>query len=112
MPVNGLGELASVHDQETNEFLSSLTQVDSWLGGYQDDQDNWMWSDGSIWNYANWGPNLPDDCCGGEDYLQTNFHLASNIGIWNDLPLKHHFIVGYICQYDVLEEYSSKILLD
>ena len=105
MPVNGHGELASVHDQETNEFLSTLTQVDSWLGGYQDDQDNWMWSDGSIWNYANWNTNQPDNGRGVEDYLQTN-HFG--IGLWNDLPVEHPIIVGYICQYDVLKEHSSK----
>ena len=57
---SGKGNLASILDQETNDFLVSLTQHSpdprSWIGASDAEAEgDWTWSDGSPWgNYTNW----------------------------------------------------------
>ena len=49
-------DLASIHDEDTNKFLSELTGGnDHWIGGKKDNKGNWSWSDGSPWDYEHWG---------------------------------------------------------
>ena len=98
---NPSSSLASVHDKTTNEFLTSLSggQSLAWIGGYQDDQDNWLWSDGSpfseFWTLGLWYPNPPDNSAGKEDYLGINF---DGPGLWNDF--ENAYPNGRLCQYD------------
>ncbi len=33
-------------------------------------QGAWVWTDGSAWDYANWGANQPDNAHDGEDCLE------------------------------------------
>ena len=95
--------LASVHDNTTNEFLTSLSGGNeyTWLGGYQEngteDGAPWSWSDGSVWEFENWRNGEPNNVGGYQDYL----------GIWaekwNDWPLDGHLdsqipILGFLCQ--------------
>ncbi|XP_055370153.1 ladderlectin-like [Betta splendens] len=60
--------LASVHCEQGNHFLMSLTRGDthnfpqSWLGGFDSIRPGfWMWSDGSDFDYNNWAENVHDD---------------------------------------------------
>ena len=94
---NPSSTLASVHDNTTNVFLTNLTggSHQAWLGGYQDDQENWLWADGSTWTgYNNWETGEPSNYLGIEDYLGTNHHGA---GLWNDF--RNASSMGSICQY-------------
>ena len=60
----GLGaDLASVTSSITNNFLTTLTQEQAWIGGYKDG-DTWQWTDGSTWGYTNWFPGQPDNSGG------------------------------------------------
>ena len=54
------GELASVSDERTNQFLSNLTPNLAWIGGYYKVDETcetcsgWSWSHGFPWTYDNW----------------------------------------------------------
>ena len=89
--------LASVHDNETNEFLTNLTGGSewTWVGGYLGDDDLWYWVDGSKWTgYNNWGPGQPDNLWGNDDHLGLNY---PGTGHWNDFG--GDWPQGSICQY-------------
>ena len=65
-----------------------------WLGG----KIGWSWSDGTPWDYQNWGTGQPS---GGEDCLE-NLALAhgeDEEGMWNDrgcTNIGHD--LGYVCK--------------
>ena len=94
---NPSSTLASVPDSTTNDFLADLSGGSeyTWLGGYQDDQEAWHWTDGSRWTwYNNWGLGQPDNHGGLEDHLGFNFLEK---GQWNDFS--DTTPQGSICQY-------------
>ena len=83
--------LASIADSgesnKVNDLMKRYGYGSVWVGGRRTRRgtsrgaDNWKWVDGTPWTYTTaWGGGEPNDCCGGEDYLQMN----SN-GRWNDL---------------------------
>ena len=89
-------DLASITDEGTNKFLSTLTTEDSWVGGYKDSNNNWKWSDGSTWGYTNWCRWQPD---GSGKYLIFNCGWLGNgvFGKWDDGGSASSFI----CQLNV-----------
>lgn len=83
--------LASIADHGEGNKISNLLRKhgygSAWAGGRRHRRgrsrgaDNWRWVDGTPWKYTTaWGGGEPNDCCGGENYLQINMH-----GRWNDL---------------------------
>ena len=92
------GDLASIPNQETNEFIVSLFQNHSgrkykWIGGYDSDEEGvWKWSDGTAWLYQNWDTDQPSNSS-GKDYLIMDVKS----GKWMDRKInaQQHFI----CQY-------------
>ena len=78
------GYLATITSQAEDVFIyQNLVQgyYDSWLGGTDEaTEGNWHWITGETWGYSNWRSSMPDDGCGGEDYL--TMHQAT--GQWND----------------------------
>ena len=103
-PPGYTGNLASVLDNTTANFVANLTGSHiAWIGGYQNSsgaEEPWHWSDGSVWDYENWrGPGEPNNCCGGEDYLEINFGEKEK---WNDFAVAKqpwNYNIGYVCQY-------------
>ena len=89
--------LASIGDKTTHDFLSSISGSQwTWLGGFQDAEENWHWIDRSDWTgFNNWGPGQPDDHSNREHHL--GLHHPST-GFWNDFQ-GHHHKAGSICQY-------------
>merc|ERR1711874_365709 len=51
------GHLASVHSQEENYFVSSLSSQSFWLGGTET-RGAWAWSDETVW--TDWSDGEPD----------------------------------------------------
>jgi len=74
--------LASIHSEEENNFLLSISdQAVLWLGGGDFSHEGaWVWSDGSAWNFTNWEKGMPDDFVGLENCLRWN-----SDGTWNDV---------------------------
>ena len=76
-----VADLASVTDSETNKFLTSLTQSNTWIGAYKDSSGNWKWSDGSRWKYTSWGKWQPNNWSGYQDRATINY---GEVGKWDD----------------------------
>ena len=94
------GDLASVVDQETNEFIKNLTVGWTWIGGYRvvDDQDVWGWTDGSVWSYENWHTLQPDNDLGAQDVVAMNWGQP---GRWDDGLNQTNNQHSYVCQYPI-----------
>ena len=81
------GYLATVTSADENSFLVSVSPQLGWLGGSDSGAQNvndWTWRTGpeagQAFTFTSWNPGEPNNCCGGEDYLQMNWGL----GNWND----------------------------
>ena len=71
------GHLASVPDQETNDFLLTLFSDEYvWIGAHADSEGEWQWSDGTQWAYTNWDGGQPT----GEN--QDFLHLIKSTKKW------------------------------
>ncbi|XP_030018045.1 type-2 ice-structuring protein-like [Sphaeramia orbicularis] len=82
------GNLASVHSQEELDFIHSLvpdnsTGVGLWLGGSNCQQDDtWLWKDGSAFKFTFWCPEEPNNLFGRQHCLQADLGALK---CWNDL---------------------------
>ena len=94
------GDLASILDQETNDFIQSLITSKTWVGGYRvvDDQSVWGWTDGSVWSYENWSSNNPDNAAGVQDCV--GMYPAGN---WDDDSNSTSASFAYVCQFNTHE---------
>ena len=87
------GHLASIHDAKTNEFLTGLRKVRSYIGGlYENGQ--WTWTDGSAWDYENWRAGDPES---PEVYLKYA-EVYDSTGVWHNEDNIIGYDNGYICQ--------------
>ena len=92
--------LASVPDEETNNFLKSLKEERAWIGGYRDKvtSNQWKWTDGTPMIYQSWASGEPKD--NGVN-MMTNFKPQSQQGRpwgqWDDQGSNVN--MGFICQY-------------
>ena len=76
------GELASVPDQATNDFLTTLTSDRAWIGGTDEGSEgDWRWSDGTPWSYDSWKVKEPNNAGGSQHYSVINY---KGIGNWDD----------------------------
>ncbi len=88
MTANGWeGYLATVTSEAENNFLSnSVSNQVGWLGGSDAGNalNDWTWRTGpeagQSFTFTAWSSGEPNNCCGGEDYLQHNW--VGNR--WND----------------------------
>ena len=103
----GEGHLASVLDQTTNDFITTLTVNMSWIGGFMsEDHTEWLWIDGSPWGYEAWLASEPNQMNNDEDYLNINW--AAHIGLWADNPRGS---LGFVCQYNQKGGYIHRCCL-
>ena len=77
------GDLASIPNQATNDFILSLFHNPSgiqWIGGYDYDEEGvWKWLDGTPWQYQNWNTDQPSNL-NKEDFLAIDLRT----GKWSD----------------------------
>merc|ERR1719420_695161 len=69
------GDLASIHDNEENNFIQTL-QKDNlvWFGGRINEKDGeFRWIDGSDWDFDNWDINEPDRKIFGKHLYECTF---------------------------------------
>ena len=77
--------MVSLHSDEEQEFVVGLDGGFPWLGGQRDptNGNNFVWSDGTPWDYSNWAPEQPDDFKGIEDCVHM-IDSTSDPYKWND----------------------------
>ncbi|XP_067265035.1 galactose-specific lectin nattectin-like [Chanodichthys erythropterus] len=76
------GNLASVHSKSENDLLLNMVlgTTRTYIGGHDAVKEGqWMWTDGSAFDYNNW-------CSGQPDNLNAENTLEINLGnhCWND----------------------------
>ncbi len=107
-PIAGYASyLATITSAAENAFVLSVSGERGWIGASDDgDESNFTWRTGpemgQALTYTNWYAGEPNNCCGGENYVQLNFHSP---GTWNDLqglPSQNGFNGGYFVEYSQL----------
>ncbi|XP_037540516.1 ladderlectin-like [Nematolebias whitei] len=74
------GHLASFHDENEYKFIRELiltasgTNTKSWVGGTKGQNDEWKWTDGSIFSYTHWGEGEPNNAGGHENCMDMNWN--------------------------------------
>ena len=67
--------LVSIHSEEEHQFVVGLHggAGSPWLGGRRDPgkHSNWVWSDGTPWDFRNWALGEPNDSDRNQDCLRT-----------------------------------------
>jgi hypothetical protein len=91
------GNLAAIDDAEEHNWLVSTfippNQPDRslWIGlTDRNEEGNFVWVDGSSSNYRRWCQNEPNNCCGGENFIQI-WQCGADYR-WNDTfddPVPH-----------------------
>nr|XP_055046305.1 C-type lectin lectoxin-Lio3-like [Misgurnus anguillicaudatus] len=87
--------LASVRSTVENNFLLSLVSVDTqtWIGGHDGEiEGQWLWSDGSQFDFTNWCSGQPDNKGVKEHCLEISYRTNH---CWNDAPCSYK--MSYIC---------------
>ncbi|XP_028254435.1 galactose-specific lectin nattectin-like [Parambassis ranga] len=95
------GNLASIHNRTENTFLSELVRTacgsysSTWVGGHDGVKEGqWMWTDGSKFDYQTWGQGEPNNL-GEEDCL----HIYFTAEYWNDR--RCDLTLPFICAKDL-----------
>ena len=100
------GHLAEITDACENTFVNSIALEiggDFWLGGSdQVEEGDWRWvqSQTAISNhtFSDWGPGIPDNFGGDENYLSlANRHKVDRL-YWEDV--NHASLYSYICEME------------
>ncbi|XP_016111542.1 ladderlectin-like [Sinocyclocheilus grahami] len=90
--------LASVHNKMENDFLLSLvpSSTRSWVGVHYGVQEvQWVWSDGTPYDYTYWCSYEPDGG-GSENCVLINWTSSS---CWVNIHCS--ISVGYVCAKDL-----------
>ena len=101
------GDLPSITDKATNDFLVKLHPHVSWIGLRQHpNEGSWTalgaWTDGSPWCFQNWFEGEPNDAGGHEDFAVINWGKVQGVpqsvgnGKWNDHRSNKKY--EYFCQ--------------
>ena len=105
------GDLASVPDMATNNFLASLESTEeAWIGATDaKNEGHWRWSDGTRMSFTNWADGEPNNHYHGkEDYALTNYHGIT--GRWNDFSNDNGNGKSFFCQYILYPRDNSQFL--
>jgi len=102
---NERGQLASIPNEETNDFLKTVSASErTIIGGFATGQapnpDLWTWTDGTPWSYMNWAPDRPNNegAGGMQEYCLEMNRDQDQIGEWNDVVCHDSYATSYICQ--------------
>ena len=117
--------MVSIHSEEENEFVSTLTgKRNAWLGGFRTapgpvdpkpwpdpmNNEQFVWIDGTMLDYSNWGSYQPNNYKGLEfcmmmQYDDDEYEISP---YWSDQKcnnqngdqINFHVIIDtYVCQY-------------
>lgn len=101
------GQLVTVPDAATWEFVKTLTPASVWMGATDEKSEGvWEWADGSAIIFTSWYPGQPDNAAGQEHYI------AMWQAKWNDVPRSGAFgnnqVVGFICEWKSPSQPAAK----
>lgn len=92
--------LATIDSSGEQEFIATLMgslRGEYWVGGYQDEFENWNWVTGEDWDYTNWGEGEANDYYGaGSEQFLAIWNRYDGWG-WNDEGNIRN-ITGYIAE--------------
>jgi len=92
------GQLASIPNAETNDFISSVLapNAETYFGLIKDGpaDNEWTWTDGTPFDYENWGTYVPQPSGDGFCGDIWNQYGAG----WNDLPCSTRYEKSFLCQ--------------
>ena len=87
--------LATVFDQDVNNFVTSLAKGSQfWIGGRRSG-DEWKWTQSTGTEFENWASGEPNNWGGDENCVQMGYPLFQNHK-WNDQ--KCSVQIGFVCQ--------------
>ncbi|KAK7877283.1 hypothetical protein WMY93_031998 [Mugilogobius chulae] len=99
------GNIPSVRNEGENRFISDLIEQNmgsnpyAWLGASDAVQEtNWLWSDGTVFDYVNWHRGQPDNINSREHCLATNYGAKTN---WADFQCETGLV--YVCAKPVAQ---------
>ena len=93
--------LASVHPA-SSQFVETLAKETGtnriWIGLARqcDDDDSWVWSDGTPLDFADWAPSQPNNVGGNQDCVHMEDTPDPGKKLWHDNECKQKFSV--MCQ--------------
>ncbi|XDV31346.1 hypothetical protein PO909_034053 [Leuciscus waleckii] len=89
------GNLVSVHSKAENDLLLNMVPgtTRTYIGGHDAVKEGqWMWTDGSVFDYNNWCSGQPDNYANIDHTLEINFGNHC----WNDNDKQVQ--LAYICE--------------
>ncbi|XP_052453189.1 galactose-specific lectin nattectin [Carassius gibelio] len=97
--------LASVHNKLDNDHLLSLVPSFTrfWVGAQDGEQEGqWIWSDGSHFNYTSWCSGEPNNV-GNEEHCLELAYSSNNC--WNDLTCSVQ--LAFVCAKKIKDHKKS-----
>lgn len=78
-------DFASIHTVEENNIISA-TGTRFLTGGYHNSENNWLWDDGTLFDYKNWKSGQPNNLRNSAGDRQDVIDILGN-GEWTDVYL-------------------------
>eukprot|EP00092_Neocalanus_flemingeri_P066723 GFUD01081324.1.p1 GENE.GFUD01081324.1~~GFUD01081324.1.p1 ORF type:complete len:513 (+),score=54.68 GFUD01081324.1:23-1540(+) len=102
------GNLASIPDIETNNFIANLISCHHdivWIGGFQaSGSEPWQWTDQSSWAFENWYSGEPNGI--SENCIEMIID-GDDHGKWNDITCSGFVTRAYVCEKP--RNYGNKV---
>lgn len=105
------GHLVTIQSAAENQFVSRMSMSSgTWLGATDEIQEGvWIWVTGESWDYSNWYPGEPNNCCppthcGPQDCTPEHYLTGDYTGQWNDTPDGQ---MHFVCEWDSVSQSPS-----
>ena len=113
------GHLATITSEEEEYAIINLIQTGNrffyWLGGTDEEEEgNWKWVTGEVWDYQDWLYGQPDNYSVFDDTTENYLSIKREERGWNDLQIKGDSYgtssienSGFICEWETPNSINS-----